>query len=53
MEKKRSGFDAPVIGHVEPKGTKIKRNPDGTISYVYPKKEDSKAKKPAKKPAKK
>ncbi len=50
MEKKKSGFNAPAIGTVEPRGTTIKRNPDGTISYVYPKKKDAeKTKKSTKK----
>ena len=33
-----SGFEAPVIGELHPKGTTIKHNPDGTITLVPPKK---------------
>lgn len=33
-----SGFEAPVVGELHPKGTTIKRNPDGTITLVPPKK---------------
>lgn len=32
-----SGFDCPVIGELHPKGTTVKRNPDGTITLVPPK----------------
>ena len=35
---KHSGFDAPVIGTQYPKGTVWKKNKDGTISPVVPKK---------------
>ena len=35
---KHSGFEAPAIGKVYPKGTKFKKNPDGTISPVGVKK---------------
>lgn len=45
-----SGFDAPVIGQMLPKGTTFKTNPDGTITPVLPKGPDAGAKK-AKKPA--
>ena len=33
---KHSGFEAPCIGEVHPKGTTIKTNPDGTISLILP-----------------
>ena len=36
--KKHSGFEAPAIGTRVPDGTTWKKNPDGTISPVYPKK---------------
>lgn len=36
--KKHSGFEAPTIGTVYPKGTTFKKNPDGTMSPVFPKK---------------
>ena len=35
---KKSGFAAPVIGTVYPKGTKIIRNKDGTVTIVPPEK---------------
>ena len=35
-KKKHSGFDVPTYGKLLPEGTKIIRNPDGTISHVYP-----------------
>lgn len=41
-KKMHSGFEAPTIGEVMPKGTRIKKNPDGTISYVLPKKKTDK-----------
>lgn len=44
--RKRSGFDAPTYGTLCPKGTKIKKNPDGTITLVEP---DEKKKKSSKK----
>lgn len=34
--KKKSGFDAPAIGTIHPKGSKIVKNPDGTITIVPP-----------------
>ena len=43
-EKRNSGFDAPTIGKVYPKGTRIKRNPDGTATLIPPKKSGKKAK---------
>lgn len=36
--KKRSGFDVPTYGVSYAKGTKIKKNPDGTVSLEEPKK---------------
>ena len=50
MEKKKSGFDAPAIGTLLPKGTTFRKNPDGTVTPVPPKtgsetKEKQKAKK--------
>ena len=35
------GFAAPAIGEVLPKGTKIIKNPDGTVTLVPPDKEDT------------
>lgn len=42
---KHSGFEAPTIGTVLSKGSKIKRNKDGTISVVAPKPATKKKKK--------
>ena len=39
---KHSGFEAPTVGVVHSKGSKIKRNKDGTISVVQPKSKSSK-----------
>ena len=39
---KHSGFEAPTIGHVLPDGTKFKKNPDGTLTPIYPKKQTDK-----------
>lgn len=39
---KKSGFDGQTIGKVHPKGSKIKKNPDGTITVVEPKKKKRK-----------
>lgn len=50
MDKKHSGFEAPAIGTRVPDGTKWKKNPDGTISPVYPKKKPD-GKSPKKKTA--
>lgn len=36
-EKKGTGFAAPTIGTIHPKGSTIKKNPDGTITIVHPK----------------
>lgn len=35
---KHSGFEAPLYGTLLPKGTKLKKNADGTVTPVYPKK---------------
>ena len=35
-ENKKSGFDAPAIGTVYPKGTSVRKNPDGTVELVPP-----------------
>lgn len=38
-KNKHSGFEAPVIGGKPyPKGTTIKKNKDGTVTVVKPKK---------------
>ena len=42
MDRKHSGFEAPTIGRVIPDGVKRKKNPDGTVTLVYPKKKDDK-----------
>lgn len=36
-ERRHCGFEAPVYGTLLPKGTKLKKNPDGTVSPIYPK----------------
>lgn len=41
-KKKSSGFSAPAIGKVYPKGTKFKTNRDGTISPAKPRKSSKK-----------
>lgn len=41
--KKRSGFDTPTYGKLYAKGTKIKKNPDGTITLVEPNEKKKKA----------
>lgn len=33
-----TGFAAPISGRTAPKGTKVKKNKDGTITLVEPKK---------------
>ena len=43
---RKSGFNVPTYGTLHPKGTKIKKNPDGTITLVEP---DEKKKKSTKK----
>ena len=43
-KRKNSGFDAPTYGTMSPKGTKIKKNPDGTITLIEPKKKPAKKK---------
>ena len=39
-ERRYSGFDAPTIGTVLPKGTKIRHNPDGTVTLIPPENND-------------
>ena len=39
MEQRRpkgSGFEAPTIGTIFPKGSTIRKNPDGTVSIIPP-----------------
>lgn len=50
MTIKRSGFDGPCIGGKPyPKGSKIKKNADGTVDVIEPKKKaDDKKKKKTK-----
>lgn len=43
--KKGTGFGAPAIGTRHPKGSTIKKNPDGTITVVPPKSAPKKGKK--------
>ena len=38
MANKKSGFDSPAIGKPVPKGYVMKKNKDGTIKFVAPKK---------------
>lgn len=40
-----SGFSSPEVGQVHPAGTKIRKNKDGTITLIEPKKKDDKKKK--------
>lgn len=42
MTSRKNGFNAPCIGTVHPKGSKVKKNPDGTITIVEPKKKKKK-----------
>ncbi len=42
---KGTGFGAPTIGTIYPKGTTVKINPDGTGVIVPPKKKTDKKKK--------
>ena len=42
---KGTGFNYGDSGERMPKGTKIKRNKDGTISFITPKNDDKKKKK--------
>lgn len=39
---RKSGFDAPTIGTVMPKGTTFRRRPDGTMEAIIPKKKGKK-----------
>lgn len=43
-QPKGTGFSYPISGEALPKGTTIKKNPDGTISFVPPKKDKKKGK---------
>ena len=43
--EKKSGFDAPTIGTIHPKKSKIVKNPDGTITIVPPNETKQKTKK--------
>lgn len=38
-DMRKSGFDAPVYGTIAPKGSTIKKLPNGRIQIVEPKKE--------------
>ena len=42
MTKRGTGFACPTIGIVHPKGSTIKKNADGTITIVPPKKSSAK-----------
>ena len=42
--KKKTAFSGPTIGTKYPKGSTIKRNADGTITIVPPKKNSKKGK---------
>ncbi len=39
---RKSGFDAPTIGTVYPKGTKLIPRPDGTLKAIVPKQKKKK-----------
>lgn len=41
---KHSSFEYPTIGELLPDGTKLKKNRDGTITPIYPKKNTEKGK---------
>ena len=41
-KEKHSGFEAPVYGELVPEGTRYKKNPDGTVTPIYPKKNTTK-----------
>ncbi len=36
MKEKGTGFAAPTIGVIHPKGSTVRKNPDGTITIVPP-----------------
>ena len=42
--KKGTGFSAPMIGTKYPKGSTIRKNADGTVTVVPPKKSTKKGK---------
>ena len=37
-----SGFESPAVGEVFPRGTKFKKNKDGTITPIVPKEKPEK-----------
>ena len=39
---KKSGFDAPAYGTMQPKGTKVKQKANGRIELIPPKKKGTK-----------
>lgn len=41
-KSKNSGFNAPTYGTMHPKGTRVRKNPDGTVSVIEPKKKNGK-----------
>ena len=43
---KHSGFEAPTYGVIVPEGTKWIKNPDGTLTPIYPKEQDGDKDKP-------
>lgn len=44
MAKQKSGFESPTYGTAHPKGSTVKKNSDGTITIVHPKKKPTKKK---------
>lgn len=44
-KKGNSGFNGPTIGTRHPKGSTVRRNSDGTVTVVPPKKSSKKGKK--------
>lgn len=42
---RHSGFETPTYGTVHAKGTKVRKNKDGTVTIIEPKKKDDKKKK--------
>lgn len=45
MSQKGTGFAAPTIGKIWPKGSTIRKNPNGTVTVVPPKKKTDTKKK--------
>ncbi len=41
-QTKKCSFNGPCIGTVHPKGSRIKKNPDGTVTVIEPKKKKKK-----------